>query len=501
VKITFSARPTRTATTSSNSSMSPGMAQGCVTLFALPFAGVGVFALVQAAGLLQRQQLAQAAGLGGFGALFGAAGFGLIAAGFKARTATAALQARQAAAPDQPWLWREDWAKRLIPDTSRASAVGLWVFAIFWNLIALPVSYLALKNGIAPDNKAALLVLLFPLVGLGVLASATYTAMRARRYGVSVLELVAVPIPLGREIAGRIHVPGVFEPEQGVKVSLTCAREVTTGSGKNRSTTTTLLWQDDLTVPGVTRDATGVAIPFLMQVPADCPPSDDRNSSNKVIWKVTAEAAVAGIDYSASFEVPVFHTAESDAPAPADVVAREQERMAEYRLPADAPVKLEETGRGVDVAFPMGRNPGVAFGITVFAILWSAVVYALVRFEAPWLFRIVFAAVDLLVVAIALWLWFGHSELHADSTGLTFNSGFGPFMKSRRFGPDEMVSVRPKVGMTAGNRAYFDLHLVFKDGSELTAGSGLSDPRQVEWVGSKLRGALGGAAGQGGSRS
>jgi hypothetical protein len=57
------------------------------------------------------------------------------------------------------------------------------------------------------------------------------------------------------------------------------------------------------------------------------------------------------------------------------------------------------------------------------------------------------------------------------------------------------------VGMTAGNRAYFDLHLVFKDGSELTAGSGLSDPRQVEWVGSKLLGALGWAAGQGGSRS
>lgn len=482
----------------SSSSTSPAMAQGCITLFALPFAGVGVFTAFQAIRLVTAGNLPQAGALGAFGAIFGSVGFGLIIAGFKARRELAAREARQAAAPGQPWLWREDWANRLIPDRSRSAATGLWVFAIFWNLIALPAAYLALRNNIWEENKAALLILLFPLIGLGLLIAATYAMLRARRYGVSVLELVAVPVPIGREIAGRIHVPGAFEPEQGVKVTLTCAREITTGSGKNRSTTTTILWQDDQTIPGVTRDASGVAIPFVMSVPADCPSSDDRDPSNKVIWKLSAEAAVAGIDYSAGFEVPVFYTKESDSPPPPELVAREEARMAEYTLPTEAPVTLSETGRGVDVGFPMGRNPGVAFGVTLFATLWSVVVFIMFRTDAPWLFRIIFSLADVLIVGIALWLWFGHSELHADSTGLILHSGFGPFQRTRRFTPDEVVAVRPKVGMTAGSRAYFDLHLLFKDGSELTAGSGLSDPRQVEWVGSKLLAALRGGVGPAG---
>ncbi|HTO73296.1 MAG TPA: hypothetical protein VMJ30_05725 [Gemmatimonadales bacterium] len=491
MKITVSSNVTRGASTTSTTNTSPAVAQGCITLFALPFAGVGVFTAFQAIKLATEGKLAQAAPLGAFGAIFGTVGFGLIIGGFKARKTLAAKQARQDAAPDKPWLWREDWASRLIPDSSKAGAIGLWVFAIFWNLIALPSTYLALKQGITAENKAAWLIFLFPIVGLGLLAAATYSALRARRYGVSVLELVAVPIPLGREIAGRIHVPGVFEPEQGIRVTLTCGRQVTTGSGKSRSTTTTILWQDDLTIPGVLRDASGVAIPFAMAVPADQPESDDRNSNNKIIWKVSAAAAVAGIDYSADFEVPVFHTAESDTAPPPEMAEREKAQLTAYTLPPDAPVSVVESGRGVDISFPMGRNAGVAAGLTLFALLWSVVVYIMFQTNAPWLFRIVFALTDLLLLAIATGLWLGHSELHADSTGLTINSGVGPFSRSRRFAANEVTSVRPKVGMTSGNRAYFDLHLVFRDGSELIAGRGLRDPRQAEWVGSKLLSALG----------
>ncbi|HKV75585.1 MAG TPA: hypothetical protein VJN95_13785 [Gemmatimonadales bacterium] len=498
MKITVTSSVTTGTTSINTSNTSPAVAQGCMTLFALPFAGVGVFTAYQAIKLAMEGKLAPAVPLGAFGAIFGSVGFGLIIGGFKARKTLAAKQARQAAAPDKPWLWREDWASRLIPDRSKAGAIGLWVFAVFWNLIAMPATYLAVKQGVTAVNKASWFIFLFPFVGLCLLAAATYSALRARRYGVSVLELVAVPIPLGREIAGRIHVPGVFEPEQGVRVTLTCGRQVTTGSGKNRSTTTTILWQDDQTIPGVLRDASGVAIPFAIAVPADQPQSDDSNSSNQIIWKVSASAAVAGIDYAAEFEVPVFHTSESDTAPPPEMAEREKAQLTAYTPPPDAPVSVVESGRGIDVSFPMGRNAGVAAGLTMFAVVWSLVVYALFQLDAPWFFRVVFGLTDLLLLAIATALWLGHSEIHADSTGLTLNSGVGPFSRSRHFAANEVTSVRPKVGMTSGNRAYFDLHLVFRDGSELVAGRGLSDPRQAEWVGGKLLAALRGGRGEAG---
>ena len=34
-------------------------------------------------------------------------------------------------------MWREDWAKSAIRDSSRATTIGLWVFSLIWNAIAV----------------------------------------------------------------------------------------------------------------------------------------------------------------------------------------------------------------------------------------------------------------------------------------------------------------------------------------------------------------------------
>ena len=149
MKLSFDAKGTATG----SSSVSPVMAQGCLTLFGLPFAGVGLFVLWQAVTLLQRHDLPQAAALGGFGAIFGTVGFGLMIAGVRARRETAARLTREAAAPGQPWLWREDWANRRIEDRGRSTTGGLWLFAVFWNVIALPATYLAFRNGIDASTR------------------------------------------------------------------------------------------------------------------------------------------------------------------------------------------------------------------------------------------------------------------------------------------------------------------------------------------------------------
>jgi hypothetical protein len=44
------------------------------------------------------------------------------------------------------------------------------------------------------------------------------------------------------------------------------------------------------------------------QIPSDCEPSDERNPNDRTLWRLTASAKVPGIDYSATFEVPVFKT-------------------------------------------------------------------------------------------------------------------------------------------------------------------------------------------------
>ncbi len=482
--------PTQTRSAATNGA-SPLLTQGCMLLFALPFAAGGIIALVQGIRLAAQGRLTESIGPGIAGLMFTTVGVGLIIASSKARKLADQKAARVAAAPGQPWLWREDWASRRVEDRNRYASMGLWIFALLWNLIALPVSIAFVSQGIHSEQKAAWLILLFPLIGLGLLAGAIHASMRAHRFGRSVLELVAVPASIGREIAGRIRVPHAFEATEGVTLTLTCSRVVVRRNGKNTSTTTTILWQDEQQIPGVGRDSDSATIPFVISIPADALATDESDSRNKVVWQLEASAALPGVDYDASFEVPVFRTAESDQTAPAELVVREQQEIAEYRPPANAPFRIVERLTAIEVDFPMARNIGVAAGITGFTLIWSGVVAALFSAHAPVLFRIVFGGFELLLLWMVLWAWLGHATLSADSSGLTVVSGVGPWAGTSRYTPREIRQISPKVGMTAGNKAYYDLQLTLADGSSRSAASGLRDLRSAEWLASRLSDAIG----------
>lgn len=54
----------------------------------------------------------------------------------KVREQAAAEQAN----PEAPWLWRKDWASSRAESKNRNSAIGLWMMAIFWNLISFTVA-------------------------------------------------------------------------------------------------------------------------------------------------------------------------------------------------------------------------------------------------------------------------------------------------------------------------------------------------------------------------
>ncbi len=67
-----------------------------------------------------------------------------------------------------------------------ASPRFLWVFAFFWNAMSWPIAFLAVPDIVESGEWLGLLVLLFPLVGLGLLwaaVSATWNAFVARRRG------------------------------------------------------------------------------------------------------------------------------------------------------------------------------------------------------------------------------------------------------------------------------------------------------------------------------
>jgi hypothetical protein len=464
-------------------------ALGCIVLFLLPFAAGGTFAGVMAIRAARSGDWANAGFLTIFVLVFGGVGFGGIAAVLAGRRKVEAAAAREAAHPDEPWLWREDWAARRITDDSRRQMWFAWIFTALWNLVSFPSAFLAVRAALNEGNRAALVALLFPIVGVGLLVWALRATLRYRRFGVSQLDLATVPAAVGHSLEGTLRTPAGLRPAEGFRVALSCIRRVTTGSGRDRSTSESVLWQDERMLPG-----TGAGVPVAFAIPADAAPYDALHGSDGTLWRLEASAEVPGVDYAARFDVPVFRTAASDQPRTAAelAVAAQSAVPADYRQPAGSRIEVSSTRRGTEIYFPRARNPGMAVGLTCFLALWAAATWGAVALGAPIIFPLVFGAFGLLLVVMVLDQWLGVTRVTAGDGAVTVVSGWITPRRERVLRAGEIADVTIRIGSQSGGTPYYDLTIVTTAGKRVGAGGGVRDKREAEWLAGVIRGAVSG---------
>lgn len=215
-----------------------------------------------------------------------------------------ALRAQHAS---EPWLWRRDWADRAVADLGTRGLGCFWFFAILWTVMSLPAAFLV-RHRLESDPLMAF-ALLFPLIGVVLIGGVAYQTLRRRKYGQSLCHIQHVPIPIGRTMQGQVEVKLTQLPEEGFRMHLTNLRRIVTGSGKNRSVRESVIWHEEKVVrAGGMPNPHGMRVPFTFRIPAETEAADDREESNRVIWRLEVEAEVPGIDYRAVFELPVFQT-------------------------------------------------------------------------------------------------------------------------------------------------------------------------------------------------
>jgi hypothetical protein len=473
------------------------MGLGCIGLFLLPFAavgvynvGVGVLRLLEGHWRVGLTTLLFGTAFAGFAAAFGA----VVLLGLRKHKELAALKEKH---PEQPWLWRHDWAAGRIDDSHRYTGWVAWIFAIMWNVVSIPIGLAGVQQALRDGKPMLFLVLLFPAIGVGLLVWAVRAALRRRRYGLSRFELTTIPGAIGRSLAGTVRLNGLVQPPQGFEATLSCVRRVTTRSGKNSSTSESILWQEVKRVEGTTsRDAAGLAtrIPIAFRIPADALACDASDPRNQVVWRLTLSAEVPGVDYASAFEVPVFRTPNSDLPpTPEEVRAASEsaQAIAQYRQPPDSKIRVTTNRRGTEIYFPAARNPGAAIGATVFAALWTGVVVGLTYAGAPLAFPIVFGAFDLLIIMGTLQLWFGVSRVTAGGGTLVVAQGYFYPARERSVSAADLTDITIGIGMQWGTRPYYDVMGVRTGGKRLVTGRGIRDKQEAEWLAFTLKAALG----------
>jgi hypothetical protein len=162
---------------------------------------------------------------------------------------------------------------------------------------------MTLPEALRRGDRGALLVLIFPSIGLLLVWAVVTRLAREARFRRIFLRL-EVPAVIGGPARGRIEV-GVPLPD-GTAVTLQYLQ--VTGSGKRRTTHEKELWQDQRAIPRgmCPTGPNGTVIPVDFVIPAGLSDSSLELSDSRHEWRLEAVAPLAGPDLDARFEIPAF---------------------------------------------------------------------------------------------------------------------------------------------------------------------------------------------------
>ena len=456
----------------------------------MAFAGTGTAAAIKGARLAMAGQLKGGLGLLAIGLFFCVVGYGLLVGlffGLKAKKRTDAIKA---AHPDEPWVWRDDWAAGRIPSGNKRSAITAWVFALFWNAISSPVFFLIVPGELRKGNHAALIAIIFPIIGLLLLALAIQQSIRWKKFGQSIFKMLSTPGVIGGQVSGAIETAVKVRPEGGFQVKLRCVHRVTTQTGDSSSTSEHILWEDEkIIIKDLLDDPRRSGIPVFFQIPADCRETDSTNSRNAIVWRLEARAKVPGVDYFAQFEIPVFKTtASAPASVTVDPTIAYQAPPEPYQLPPHSRITVQPAANGgSEFFFPAARNVGTDLFITFFAVAWAGIIWLLIVKRAPLIFPVVFGLFEVLFLIFLANAWFKSTRVIAEPSGISITSSWLGLRSAKQISADDVADIKTRIGMTSGQTVYYDIHVVNRTGRDLVAASAIRDKREADWLASEMQ--------------
>jgi len=437
-------------------------------LFATPFAAAGLFVIWQGIKKITRGETGQGVGIVLFGSVFAAVGLGImyaaVTAGRRQRLAEQNWNTKTDGGK-KIWLARADWAAGKIKSSAAAQTRILFIFALAFGCFGTAMSILVLPKEIHSGNDKALVVLLFPAIGIVCGIAVVRSILSRRRFGECWFELAQVPAPLGGSLDGLIQTGRPLHLEQGLHLKLSCINRTVSKSGDSEHVSENILWQNEKVFrPDVALSATGTGgsgIPVHFELPAEQPEASLRGKST-VVWRLEARAKMSGPDFTATFEVPVFRVA-GFVPSPArepDPTASLQMPVEEIRRDEHSRIQVNDVPGGREFYFPAARNLGTAIFTTLFMLVFNSVAGITFHLHAPILFPIAFGLIGVLLLFGTFSLWFKSVRITVNTTNVQLTKRWLIFSRTREFSSGDYARFATKMGMQSGSTIFTDIKLV-----------------------------------------
>jgi hypothetical protein len=390
-----------------------------------------------------------------------------------------------------------------ITSNTRSSLRTIALFALVWNLVSAPLPFFL--PGAMRQQPLAAVGFLFPVAGVGLGIWAVRLWLRQRLFGRVWFEMSRVPGEPGGELTGTIHLPSYVPAVRGTEpvatLRLTRLNRTVHSGSDGSEVRETVVWREELAAPlHASASDASCQSPVRFPIPRDASETTTRDAGSAgVIWVLTAQARLPGIDLLEDFDVPVYRAApgsRSEA-GPAALAVR--------RTGPAAPVTLEGLARegihvtaspdgGTRYRFGSARNVAFSAGTTAFLAIWAGALWLQHALDFPWIFQGLTGLTGLLLAWIVVDLWLGVTTVSiADGAARVRHAVLG--LGVTRVVPfDRIVSLDLAITMSSTGRhgtPYYEIKATLHGGGRRSLGSGIGNKRHAEWLAAQMRAAIG----------
>jgi hypothetical protein len=387
------------------------------------------------------------------------------------------------------WQSIGKWKNGRVKSGAKAMIWISLLFGISFTGISLP-AVLEIPNEINKGNYAILAALLFPLVGVSALALFVYSVMAWRKFGTTELVLDPVPGSIGGDFGGYIDIPVSWNPKNTVNITLNCQRLTTTGSGKNRSTKTKVIWQREgiATLSPVTG---ATHCEFRFAIPEDLPESE-KSSSDYHQWLLQMDCELPGIDFKRNFTVPVFQT---EKPQLSSLKAEYAKDSAPLDKAPDGIVRIQQMPQGLQFYYPWHRHLWMAIMTLVFGSIFAGIGIFVGLNASEILIPVVFSIVGGGCILLGLYLIGNTLTTTVSSQGINVVRNIYGIRFQRNVKANEIIKfdrqIKSQMNAGSNTRVYYSIIAHTRDNRKVTIADTLEGSRVADFVENRIREALG----------
>lgn len=309
---------------------------------------------------------------------------------------------------------------------------------------------------------------------------------RAAGRSKAVFRMSSMPGVPGGKLRGVIETGG--QPCAGkMDVVLNCIlwkRQYRTGFSE-------ILWENKaVAVCSSGNNGAQVAVEF--DIPFDVRATGSLGSGgwDEVFWRLAASSEDGA--FSASFTVPVFPTAESDANQTREKLdAAAGAQLGDY-APAEGRIGKAMTPEGIAYHFPRARNKSMASMTTFFALIMLGITFVLgfLLSQKPGLGMLagvlIGGVIGLVLLVTAIWLWFANTTVTVAAREIRIHSNCLGIAHTQLVHGEDIRGFEINPGMQKGNEVWYDVQLQTVNGKSANAGTGMTKT-EAEWFAAELR--------------